>query len=54
MPFKRASGFRLPVRVTLHLRAADGRRVSATLTATLDARGALRLAARPRRPRAAC
>lgn len=34
---KRASGFRLPVRVTLHLRAADGRRASATLTATLDA-----------------
>jgi hypothetical protein len=34
---RRASGFRLPVRVTLHLRAADGRRVSATLTATLDA-----------------
>jgi hypothetical protein len=34
---KRASGFRLPVRVTLYLRAADGRRVSATLTATLDA-----------------
>ena len=34
---KRASGFRLPVRVTLHLRAADGRRTSATLTATLDA-----------------
>ncbi|MFL5816521.1 MAG: PKD domain-containing protein [Conexibacter sp.] len=33
----RASGFRLPVRVTLRLRAADGRRVSATLTATLDA-----------------
>lgn len=34
---KQASGFRLPVRVTLHLRAPDGRRVSATLTATLDA-----------------
>jgi PKD domain len=34
---KRASGFRLPVRVTLQLRAADGRRVGATLTATLDA-----------------
>ncbi|HKG38176.1 MAG TPA: PKD domain-containing protein [Conexibacter sp.] len=34
---KRASGFRLPVRVTLRLRAADGRRVSATRTATLDA-----------------
>jgi hypothetical protein len=34
---KRASGFRLPVRVTLHLRAADGRRVGATLSATLDA-----------------
>jgi hypothetical protein len=34
---KRASGFRLPVRVTLHLRAADGRRANATLTATLDA-----------------
>jgi PKD domain len=34
---KRASGFRLPVRVTLRLRAADGRRTSATLTATLDA-----------------
>jgi len=32
-----ASGFRLPVRFTLALRAADGRRVSATLTATLDA-----------------
>ncbi|HEV7774053.1 MAG TPA: PKD domain-containing protein [Conexibacter sp.] len=34
---KRAPGFRLPVRVTLHLRAPDGRRTSATLTATLDA-----------------
>jgi len=34
---KRASGFRLPVRVTLSLRAADGRRTSATLMATLDA-----------------
>jgi len=34
---RRASGFRLPVKVTLHLRAADGRRVSASLAATLDA-----------------
>lgn len=34
---KAASGFRLPVLFTLQLRATDGRRVSATLTATLDA-----------------
>jgi hypothetical protein len=34
---KRASGFRLPVKATLHARAADGRRTGATLAATLDA-----------------
>jgi hypothetical protein len=34
---RRASGFRLPVRLALTLRAADGRRTSARLTATLDA-----------------
>jgi hypothetical protein len=34
---RRASGNRLPVLLTLHLRAADGRRTGATLTATLDA-----------------
>lgn len=33
----RASGFRLPIKAVLHLRAADGRRVSATLALTLDA-----------------
>lgn len=34
---QRASGHRLPIRLTLRLRAADGRLVTATLTATLDA-----------------
>jgi len=32
-----ASGFRLPVVLTLRLRAADGRHVTVTLRATLDA-----------------
>jgi hypothetical protein len=42
---RRASGHRLPVRLTLRLRAADRRLVTAALAATLD--GAARFAAQP-------
>jgi len=50
-----ASGFRLPVVLTLRLRAADGRRVTVTLRATLDASARFGVGVRaPARAHAAC
>ncbi|HEX4805843.1 MAG TPA: PKD domain-containing protein [Conexibacter sp.] len=51
-----ASGFRLPVVLTLRFRAHDGRRVTVTLRATLDASARFGVGVSPRRPsaRAAC
>ena len=51
-----ASGFRLPVVLTLRFHAADGRRVTVTLRATLDASARFGVGVRPRLPgaHAAC
>ncbi|HZV72355.1 MAG TPA: PKD domain-containing protein [Conexibacter sp.] len=52
---QRATGHRLPVRLTLRLRAADGRGVTVTLAATLDATARFTsTGARPPAARMAC